>query len=148
MSFDVTVENVDPEVGVTGDVIDEGGIATIEVTLSDVGTLDKHTIDIDWGLGETPDLGVAISPGETTFTHQYLDDNPTGTLSDDYTVGVTVTDDDVDQEVTRYAERLGQTPAAVRAQLDKDNGLAALAEGLRREKTVELLLSRATIVTA
>lgn len=61
---------------------------------------------------------------------------------------VSVTDEDVDQEVTRYAERLGQTPAALRAQLDKDNGLAALAEGLRREKTVELLLSRATIVTA
>ncbi len=61
---------------------------------------------------------------------------------------LTVTDDDVEQEVTRYAERLGQTPAALRAQLDKDNGLAALAEGLRREKTVELLLSRATIVTA
>jgi trigger factor len=61
---------------------------------------------------------------------------------------LTVTDDDVAQEVTRYAERLGQTPAAVRAQLEKDNGLAALAEGLRREKTVELLLSRATIVTA
>ena len=94
LSFDVTVENVDPEVGVTGDVIDEGGIATIEVTLSDVGTLDTHTIDIDWGLGETPDLGVAISPGVTTFTHQYLDDNPTATLSDDYTVSVTIEDDD------------------------------------------------------
>ncbi len=61
---------------------------------------------------------------------------------------LTVTDDDVEQEVARYAERLGQTPAALRAQLDKDNGLAALAEGLRREKTVALLLSRATIVTA
>ncbi len=61
---------------------------------------------------------------------------------------LTVTDDDVEQEVTRYAERLGQAPAALRAQLDKNNGLAALAEGLRREKTVELLLSRATIVTA
>jgi len=59
-----------------------------------------------------------------------------------------VTDEDLDQEVTRHAERLGQTPAALRAQIDKDNGLAALAEGLRREKTVELLLSRATIVTA
>ena len=61
---------------------------------------------------------------------------------------LTVTDDDVEQEVARYAERLGQAPAALRAQLDKDNGLAALAEGLKREKTVALLLSRATIVTA
>ncbi|MDA1094412.1 MAG: trigger factor [Acidobacteria bacterium] len=61
---------------------------------------------------------------------------------------LTVTDDDIDQEVTRYAEGMGQTPAALRAQLEKNNGLAALAEGLRREKTVELLLSRVTIVTA
>lgn len=60
---------------------------------------------------------------------------------------ITVSDEDVDQEVARYAERLGQTPAATRAQLDKDDGIAAIAEGLRREKAIEFLLSRATIVT-
>ena len=61
---------------------------------------------------------------------------------------VTVSDDEVDQEITRHAERLGQTPTAVRAQLEKDDALAAISEGMRREKTIKLLLSRATIVTA
>ena len=50
------------------------------------------------------------------------------------------------EEIARFAERLGKTPAATRAQLEKDDGIAALAEGMRREKTVEFLLSRATIV--
>ena len=61
---------------------------------------------------------------------------------------LTVSDDDVEQELTRYAERLGRTPAAVRGQLEKDGGIARLSEGLRREKAIDFLLSRATIVTA
>ena len=59
-----------------------------------------------------------------------------------------VSDEEVEQELSRYAERLGRTPAAVRAQLEQDDGIARLGEGLRREKTIDLLLSRATIVTA
>ena len=61
---------------------------------------------------------------------------------------LTVSDDDVEQELSRYAERLGRTPAAVRAQLEKDDGIARLSEGLRRERAIDFLLSRATIVTA
>ena len=58
-----------------------------------------------------------------------------------------VSDDDIEQELTRYAERLGRTPAAVRAQMEKEDGIARLSEGLRREKAIDFLLSRATIVT-
>ena len=40
--------------------------------------------------------GIAITPVKFgisfTATHQYLDDNPTGTSSDSYTIGATVTD--------------------------------------------------------
>ena len=61
---------------------------------------------------------------------------------------LTISDDDVEQELTRYTERLARTPAAVRAQLEKDGGMTRLAEGLRREKAIDFLLSRATIVTA
>ena len=61
---------------------------------------------------------------------------------------LTVSDDDVEQELTRYAERLERTPAMVRAQLEKDDGLGRLSEGLRREKAIDFLLSRATIVNA
>jgi FKBP-type peptidyl-prolyl cis-trans isomerase (trigger factor) len=58
---------------------------------------------------------------------------------------VVVTDEDLAQEIARFAERSGRTPDAVRAQIEKDNGLGRLRGGLRREKTVELLLANASI---
>ena len=57
---------------------------------------------------------------------------------------VTVSEADLEAEVSRYAERTGRTPAAVRARLEKDGGLSRLYTGLRREKAVAFLLSRAT----
>ena len=55
--------------------------------------------------------------------------------------------EEVEAEVARYAERTGRTAAAVRARLEKEGGLARLYSGLRREKAVDFLLSRATTVT-
>jgi trigger factor len=60
--------------------------------------------------------------------------------------GITVTEDDLESELSRYAERTGRSAAAVRARLEKEGGLGRLASGLRREKTVSFLLSRATII--
>jgi trigger factor len=59
-----------------------------------------------------------------------------------------VTADEVDREVARYAERSGRTVAAVRARLEKESGITRLYTGLRREKAVDFLLSRAKIVDA
>ena len=59
-----------------------------------------------------------------------------------------VSDENVEQEVARHAKQLGQTPAAVRARLESDDGIARLSETMRREKAIDLLMSRATIVTA
>jgi trigger factor len=61
---------------------------------------------------------------------------------------VVVSDEDLEREVARFAERSGRTPEAVRAQVEKDNGLARLRGGLRREKTVDLLLANASITAA
>jgi trigger factor len=58
---------------------------------------------------------------------------------------IEVPDDEIDREVERYAERTGRTPAAVRAALEKEGGLSRVAAGLRREKTVDLVRSRASI---
>jgi trigger factor len=58
---------------------------------------------------------------------------------------VSVTAEDIDREVALYAERTGRTVPAVRAQLEKEGGLARLGTGLRREKAVDFLLSRVTI---
>ncbi len=59
--------------------------------------------------------------------------------------GITVLPEDVDKEVERFALRAGRTPAALRAQLEKEGGLVRLVTGLRREKAVDLALSRATM---
>jgi len=56
-----------------------------------------------------------------------------------------VTNAEVDQEIERYAERTGRTPAAVRAALEKEGGLSRIYTGLRREKSIDFLMARATI---
>ena len=58
-----------------------------------------------------------------------------------------VTADDVEREIERYAARSGRTPAAVRAALEKDGGLSRVSAGLWREKSVDFLLGRVTILT-
>jgi trigger factor len=58
---------------------------------------------------------------------------------------IAVTPQDVDAEVEKFALRAGRTPAALRAQLEKEGGLDRLAAGLRREKALEHALSKASI---
>jgi trigger factor len=58
---------------------------------------------------------------------------------------VAVSPEDVEAEIARYAERTGRTPAAVRARLEKEGGIGRLYSGLRRERAIDFLLSRATI---
>jgi hypothetical protein len=89
----VTVTNLAPEIlTLAASSVDENGVVHLTGTYRDVGTLDSHTLTIDWGEG-LPET-VSVSGGSFDITHQYLDDNPTGTDSDVYTIGVTLTDDD------------------------------------------------------
>ena len=55
---------------------------------------------------------------------------------------------EVDKEIERLAERANRGAQAMRALLEKEDGIASLALGMRREKTIQHLLSRATIVEA
>ncbi len=56
-----------------------------------------------------------------------------------------VADEEVEREIARYAERSGRTPAAVRAALEKEGGLARVQASLRREKSIDFAMARATI---
>jgi trigger factor len=47
--------------------------------------------------------------------------------------GITISAEDVDKEIEEFAARAGRTPAALRAQLEKEGGGARLSSGLRRE---------------
>ncbi len=59
---------------------------------------------------------------------------------------VAVTPEDLEREIETFAARAGRTPAALRAQLEKEGGVSRLAAGLRREKAVDLALSRARML--
>jgi FKBP-type peptidyl-prolyl cis-trans isomerase (trigger factor) len=61
---------------------------------------------------------------------------------------ITVAGEDVDKEIERFAERSGRTPAAVRAELEKEGGMTRLHASLRRERTVDFVLSRAKMIDA
>lgn len=68
----------------------------IQIAITDPGIYDTFSVTIDWGDGSPAENFDASNPGTTVEfkTHQYLDDNPSGTPTDDYTTMVTVTDDD------------------------------------------------------
>src|SRR5207253_2323921 len=92
----VRITNIAPVLGpLSVNDADENGIVTLTGAYTDIGTLDTHTVDINWGPGETPSLDVPVSGGSFSIDHQYLDDNPTGSASDVYQVTVTLHDDDL-----------------------------------------------------
>jgi trigger factor len=55
------------------------------------------------------------------------------------------TAEEIDQEVERWAAGSGRTAAAVRAALEKEGGISRIAAGLRREKSIDFVRTRATI---
>jgi len=94
----VTVNNVAPSgvtVTSTPGTINENDSIVLNGSFSDPGTPDTHTVVIDWGDG-SPTTTLSLAAGLLTFSasHQYMDDNPTGTSSDVYSISVSVTDDD------------------------------------------------------
>jgi len=59
---------------------------------------------------------------------------------------IEATDEDVENEIAKFAERAGRTPAAVRARLEKDGALERIRAGVRREKTMAFLIEKAHVV--
>jgi Ca2+-binding RTX toxin-like protein len=99
----VQVDNVAPNVAPVVSLnevtaIFEDGTATLSGTVTDPGTADTFTVDVDWGDGsgvQTISLPASAAGSQGfTLTHQYLDDDPTATSSDSYTITATATDDD------------------------------------------------------
>ena len=75
-------------------------------------------------------------------------DSVKGTLAVDEVArreSLEATDEDVDREVARFAERAGLTPAAVRARLERDQALDRIRAGVRREKAMTWLIEHANV---
>ena len=60
---------------------------------------------------------------------------------------IEVSDNELEQEITRLAKNNNRTVSATRAQLEKESKMGLLKVGLRREKTIDFVLSHATIIT-
>src|SRR6185295_6465052 len=73
--------------------LDENGTATLTGNISDPNTGDAFTLTVDWGDGSLPQI-FNYPAGTTVFneTHPYLDDNPTATAADNYTISLTLSD--------------------------------------------------------
>lgn len=61
---------------------------------------------------------------------------------------IEVTEDDLDAELQRAAERVGHTVASLRARLQKDGELGRLAATLRRDKALAHVLAAAKVAAA
>lgn len=94
------------------------------ITVDDPGTLDTFSVDIDWGDGSgVQTITLQASPvGSQTFTltHQYLDDNPTATPSDTYTISASVTDDDTGTDSTTTTVQVDNAAPEYDAPLEID----------------------------
>src|SRR4029079_17832651 len=112
-SASVTVNNDAPLlINVAGSTITENGTATVTTNIDDDGTQDVWSVTVNWEGGPTDTISgltaaanASGTVGGTTYTwtaatsalsmsHQYLDDNPSVTSSDIYSVALTVSDDD------------------------------------------------------
>jgi Ca2+-binding RTX toxin-like protein/6-phosphogluconolactonase (cycloisomerase 2 family) len=83
-------------------LINENDSVTLTGEFEQLGLAVEHTVVVDWGDGSTStlELDPPAQPGTESFvvSHQYLDDDPTGTPSDDYTIHVAVEDNDGDTD--------------------------------------------------
>ena len=99
--------------------------------------VDPRKADIDWGQFREAQREPARSAVASALVLDELARRE----------NLSVSPEDIDKEVEQFAARSGRTPAAVRAQLEKEGGLARLAASLRREKAVDFAMSRAKMTT-
>src|SRR5206468_2734435 len=94
-STSVVVNNVAPSGGTLGmspATISENDSTTVSGSFTDPGTLDTHTVVINWG-DASANTTVNLGAGVLTFSagHKYLDNKPGNAA---YTITATVTDKD------------------------------------------------------
>ena len=132
-STSVTVRNVAPvlaPLNLSSTALNENGSVTLSGSFTDPGTLDTHTLSVDWGDGTVQN--VAVTPGPFSLTHQYLDDDPTGTASDNYTINVTVTDDDAGTDSASASvtvNNVAPSGLTLSAPTVNENGVATIVLG-------------------
>ena len=164
----IHVNNAAPTLtNITGDTIDENGVATIGATIVDPSTSDVFSVQVDWLDGSTATiagLGAANASGTvggTTYqwdgstrslqlSHQYLDDGPTTAPVDTYNVSLTVSDDDSGSSGPYVAPVIvNNVPPFLISQLDQDVNEGQLLDlsGLSGAPPLALFIDPGTLDT-
>ncbi|MBN2296322.1 MAG: PKD domain-containing protein [Pirellulales bacterium] len=73
-------------------VVNENNSATLTLRFGDDNLRDEHTVLIDWADGSTENVTLTVGQRELVIEHPYLDDDPSGTAADQYSVKVIVSD--------------------------------------------------------
>jgi len=100
----VTVRNVAPRIldlQQSATAVDEGGVLTITGRLDDPGVNDVLSLEFHWGDGTSAPVDVDPVTRTFTATHTYVDDDPTGTAADAFTITIRAADDDLGSRETQ-----------------------------------------------
>jgi PKD repeat protein len=90
----VTVNNVAPTLSnVSATSILENGVSTLSAVINEVSPLDTFSLIVNWGDGSVMTYSYGAGTTAVTETHQFLDDDPTATAADPYTLTLTLVDD-------------------------------------------------------
>lgn len=92
----ITVNNVAPTLAsvVITPSINENGTATLSGDIVDPSSADTFSLGVIWGDGNVNTINYPAGTTSFSLNHQYRDDNPSGTAADEYTISLTITDDD------------------------------------------------------
>ena len=123
----VTVVNVGPGLSLTPSaaIIDEGQSWSLQIELDEPGILDEHELFVDWGDGQSQVIHLPAGQTTASLAHTYVDDNPTGTPQDTYSILVEVTDDDLGYSVADAVVEVRNVPPAIALTLSQ----AVIQEG-------------------
>ena len=100
--------------------------------------IDPRQANIDWDAFREQQRTAATDTVRSTLVLDAIASRET----------IKVTEDDINNELEQQAEASGRTASAVRALIEKEGGIGQFTAGLRREKVINFLLSRATIIKA
>ncbi len=108
---------------VSSSSIQESDTLLLNGSFINIDTRDTHNIIINWGDGSAP-TSITLGANQRLFNvqHRYLDDNPSGTSSDNYTITATITDQDGDLGTAQSEiSVLNVTPTITGLALDSKN---------------------------
>jgi trigger factor len=99
--------------------------------------LDPMQVNVDWREFREKQRETAVETVKSTLVLDEIAKRES----------IEASEEDLDAEIAKFAERAGRTPAAVRARLEKEGALPRLLAGIQREKTMTWLLEKAQITT-